>query len=108
MALLNLTDKNFKEEVLETKTPVLVDFWASWCGPCKIQEPIIDQLAEEYDGKDIKIAKLNVEENPQTPSQFQVMSVPTLILFNGGNPIDTMMGVTEFDVLKKKIDNIIK
>lgn len=107
MAATILTDKNFKEEVLETKTPVLVDFWASWCGPCKIQGAIIDELAKEYEDKDIKIGKLNVEENPQTPSRFQIMSIPTLMIFNSGKPVDTMTGVQEKNVLKKKLDNLL-
>jgi len=108
MSELTLNDKNFKEEVLDSKTPTLVDFWASWCGPCKAQGPIIDELAEEYEGEDIKIAKLNVEENPSTPTQFQIMSIPTIILFNSGKPTEVMVGVQDKEILKKKIDAIIK
>ena len=107
MAELNLTDKNFKDEVLESKTPVLVDFWASWCGPCKMQDPILDELATEYEGEEIKIAKFNVEEGNGIPNQFQVMSIPTLIFFNGGKPVEVLSGVTEKDVLKKKIDKLL-
>ncbi|MBU1164799.1 thioredoxin [Patescibacteria group bacterium] len=108
MADLTFTDQNFKEEVLDSKIPVLVDFWASWCGPCKTQGPIIDKLATEFEGKEIKIGKMNVEENNKTPSQYQVMSIPTLIIFKEGKPTDVISGVTEIDILKNKIDALLK
>jgi len=107
MADLTFTDQNFKEEVLDSKVPVLVDFWASWCGPCKSQDPIVDELAKEYEGKDVKIGKMSVEKNIQTPSQYQVMSIPTLIIFKDGKPAEVMAGVTEIDILKNKLDELI-
>ncbi|RJR31146.1 thioredoxin [Candidatus Parcubacteria bacterium] len=105
---ITLNDKNFKKEVLESNVPVLVDFWASWCGPCKLQGPIIDDLAKEYSGDNVKIGKLNVEENSQTASQFQIMSIPTLIIFSNGKPADVMVGVQEIELLKNKLDKLLK
>lgn len=86
-----LDSKSFEEEVMNSDLPVLVDFWASWCGPCKMIAPIIDQLAEDFDGK-AKIAKVNVDEQRDLASKFRVMSIPTLILFKDGQIVDQMMG----------------
>ena len=77
---VRLTDKNFKEEVLESKIPVLVDFWGSWCPPCKMIEPIIDQLAQEFHGR-VKVGKLNIDQNPEVRSMFKIVAAPTFILF---------------------------
>ncbi len=104
----NLTDQTFKKEVLGIKEAVLVDFWAPWCGPCKIMGPVIDELAKEYTGKPIKIVKMNVDENSQTPGNFGVMSIPTFILFKGGKPIEQFVGVQKKEDLKKKIDALLK
>lgn len=79
----HVTDANFKSEVLDSATPVLVDYWAEWCGPCKMIAPILDEIATEYDGK-VTIAKMNVDENPKTPMRFNVRGIPTLILFKNG------------------------
>ncbi len=87
-----LTDNNFKAEVLESEIPVLVDFWASWCPPCKMAEPIMQELAEELDGE-IKVAKMNVDLNPRTASQLSVSGVPTFMFFNGGKAIASRVGV---------------
>jgi thioredoxin 1 len=89
--IVNLTEKSFKDEVEQSTIPVLVDFWASWCGPCRMIAPIVDQLAEEFDGK-IKVAKLNVDENSELASRYQVMSIPTLLLFRNGKVVNQMVG----------------
>ena len=92
-SLVHVNDKNFTLEVLQSDLPVLVDFWATWCGPCKSIGPIIDELAKEYTGR-VKMAKLNVDENPATPSQYGVRGIPTLILFKGGKILEQMVGAS--------------
>jgi thioredoxin 1 len=104
---LEFTDKNFEEEVLKSKEPVLVDFWATWCGPCQMVKPIIEELAEEYKGKAIKIGKLDVDANSQTAQKYEVMSIPTLIFFKDGKAVNTLMGVQSKDDLKKELDKLI-
>ncbi len=89
--IVTITQDNFENEVLKSDTPVLVDFWATWCGPCRTVAPVLDQLADEMDGK-VRIAKLNVDENQQLAYQFQVSSIPTFVLFKGGQMADRMMG----------------
>ena len=89
--LLHVSDKNFAAEVLQSDLPVLVDFWATWCGPCKSIAPVIDDLSKEYAGR-IKMTKLNVDENPATPSQYSVRGIPTLILFKGGKVLEQIVG----------------
>ena len=86
MADLTFTDQNFKEQVLDSQTPVLVDFWAEWCAPCRIVSPIIEELASEYSGK-LKVGKLDVDSNSQAAQDYGVMSIPSIILFKNGNPI---------------------
>ncbi len=103
MALLHLTDSNFKKEVLESPIAVLVDFWATWCGPCKMIAPLIEELAREYQGK-MKIAKLNVEESPRTATQYAIMSIPTLSFFKDGKVMEQVVGILSKSELKKKIE----
>ena len=91
MSILNVEDKNFKEKVLESDKPVLCDFWAEWCGPCKQVGPILEEIANEYESK-IKILKINIDENPQTPQKYGVRGIPTLMLFKNGNLADSKVG----------------
>ncbi len=101
--VLQLSDDSFESEVLKSSIPVLVDFWASWCAPCKAIAPVVDGLAAEYEGK-VKIAKVNVDENPATPGQYGVRGIPTLILFKDGKVIDQVVGA----VPKNQLDSLIK
>ena len=89
--LLQLKDATFSTEVLNSDLPVLVDFWATWCGPCRSIAPLVEELAKDYAGR-VKVAKLNIEENPGTPAKYRVMSIPTLILFKGGKIVDQIVG----------------
>jgi thioredoxin 1 len=101
--VIQLSDDSFENEVLKSSTPVLVDFWASWCAPCKAISPVVDGLADEYDGK-VKIGKLNVDENPATPGQYGVRGIPTLILFKDGQVVDQVVGA----VPKNQLEGLIK
>lgn len=100
MAIVNVTDDSFKGEVEATGT-VLVDFWAPWCGPCKMIAPVLEELDKEV--TDLKIAKLNVDDNPETASRFGVMSIPTLIVFKDGQPVDKVVGFQSKDALKNVV-----
>lgn len=106
MSLLHITDTNFKKEVLEAALPVLVDYWAPWCSPCKIIAPILEELAKEYAGK-LKIGKINVEENPRFTSQYGIMSIPTLIFFKNGKVAEQAVGALNKAELKKKIEETL-
>lgn len=108
MAELILDDKNFEAEVEKSKVPVLVDFWAPWCGPCRIQGPTVQELAKDYEGKNVKIAKLNVDEAPTSAQKYHIMSIPTIMIFQNGKPSEPMVGVQTKEVLQKKLDEIIK
>ncbi|HEX2985252.1 MAG TPA: thioredoxin [Caproiciproducens sp.] len=92
MSVITITEDNFKTEVLNSDKPVLVDFWASWCGPCRMVSPIVDEIAEESDGS-YKVGKINVDEQPDLAAQFNVMSIPTLIVFKNGSAAQTTVGV---------------
>jgi thioredoxin 1 len=101
--VVQLSDDSFERDVLQSTTPVLVDFWASWCAPCKAISPVVDGLASDYDGK-VKIAKLNVDENPATPGKYGVRGIPTLILFKDGKVVDQVVGA----VPKNPLEGLIK
>jgi thioredoxin 1 len=106
MADIKITDQNFKTEVLDATIPVLVDFWAEWCTPCKIVGPIVEELATEYDGR-LKVGKVNVDENGQTAQSFGVMSIPSLLIFKNGQVVQTMIGAQSKDSFKKEIDAVL-
>ncbi len=103
---VEINDASFKAEVTDSPLPVLVDFWAPWCGPCKMIAPVLDELAQEYDGK-AKIVKINIDDNQNTPAQFGVRSIPTLILFKNGNEVEKIIGAQGKDKLKALIDSAL-
>ncbi len=104
--MLIITDQNFDTEVLQSKIPVLVDFWAEWCGPCRLAEPVIEELAKEYEGK-MKVGKLNVDQNLQTAQKFGVMSIPTVIIFQNGQEVKREVGFVGKEGYLKLISNIL-
>jgi thioredoxin 1 len=101
-----LTNENFNEEVIESDVPVLVDFWATWCGPCRAFSPTVDELASEYDGK-VKIAKLNVDEAGEIAQKYRVMSIPTVIIFKSGEPLNRLTGAKPKSELVKILDELL-
>jgi thioredoxin 1 len=100
----HVTDSNFDTEVLQENLPVLVDYWAEWCGPCKMIAPILDDVAKEYAGR-LKVAKLNIDDNPDTPARFGIRGIPTLMLFKGGNVEATKVGALSKSQLTAFIDS---
>ena len=103
---ITATEENFKSEVLESSQPVLVDFWAEWCGPCKMIGPTIEELAVEFDGK-AKVAKVNVDEQPKLAQQYGVRSIPTLLFFRDGKVAEQLVGAAQKDTLAEKLNNLI-
>ena len=101
-----INDSSFKSEVTDSQMPVLVDFWAPWCGPCRMVAPVLEELAKEYEGK-VKVVKLNIDENQGTATEYGVRSIPTLILFKDGKECERMIGVQSKDNLKQMIDKVL-
>ncbi len=103
-SIVHTSDANFSSDVLKSETPVLLDFWAEWCGPCKMIAPILDEIAEEYKGR-VKIAKINIDENPQTPPRFNIRGIPTLILFKNGTVEAQKVGAVSKSQLAAFLDS---
>lgn len=103
MATVSVTDKDFEEKVLKADNPVLVDFWAAWCGPCKMAEPVLEELSKDYKDK-VKIAKVDVDANPQRTQEYGIMSIPTTVLFKGGKEVGRQVGFAG----KKSFEDLIK
>ena len=101
-----LADTNFDQEVVKAATPALVDLWAAWCGPCRLLTPVVEELAQAYQGK-LKVGKLNVDDYPQVAAQFRVMNIPTLLLFKEGREVDRIVGVVPKEELTRRIDKLI-
>ncbi len=103
---VEISSEKFSEMVLKAKLPVLVDFWAPWCGPCRMVAPVVDELSGEYDGK-VSFVKVNVDDNPETARQYGVMSIPTLIIFKNGQPVSNIVGFRPKPELKKSLDEAL-
>lgn len=107
MAEVILNDSNFEVEVLKSEVPVLVDFWAPWCGPCKMMGPIVEEIAKEMEGKPVKVAKLNVDEASATAEKYNVMSIPTFKIFKGGEVVDEFVGAQSKEEIEGRLSKVI-
>ena len=101
-----VTDSSFAEEVLQSDIPVLVDFWAPWCGPCRMVSPVVDEIAQQYDGK-VKVVKLNTDDNPNVASQYGIRSIPTLMIFKGGDRVDMVVGAVPKTTLANTLEKYL-
>ena len=104
--VIEVSDQNFEAEVIKSTLPVLVDLWAPWCRPCLMVAPVVDKLAEKYNGR-VKFCRLNVDENPQTAARYRIMSIPTLMFFKGGRVVDTVIGAVPEQALQPKIEALL-
>jgi len=104
--VLEVNDQNFEQEILKSDLPAMVDFWAAWCGPCKMVAPVVEELAREYKGR-IKIAKMNVDENRETPAKFGIRNIPTLILFKNGRVAQTIVGAQPKSYLEAELKKLL-
>jgi thioredoxin 1 len=103
---IELTDDNFEAEVLKSDKPVLVDFWAVWCGPCRMVGPIVEEISKDYEGK-LRVGKLNVDDNNRTASQYGIMSIPSLLFFRAGQVVDQVVGAVPKKLLTDKVDKVL-
>ena len=106
MSASQVTDSTFKQEVLESEAPVLVDFWAPWCGPCRMVAPVVDEISEQYDGQ-VKVVKVNTDENPSVASQYGIRSIPTLMIFKGGQRVDMVVGAVPKTTLANTLEKYL-
>ena len=104
--VIEVSDQNFEDEVIKSTLPVLVDLWAPWCRPCLMVAPVIDKLAEKYNGK-VKFCRLNIDDNPQTAARYGIMSIPTLMFFKSGKVVDTVIGAVPERALEPKIEGLL-
>ena len=104
--VVEFSQRNFDEEVLKAQTPVLVDLWAAWCGPCRMIAPVVEELSGHYAGK-VKMGKLNVDDHPEVAAQYGVMNIPTLLLFKGGKEVDRIVGVVPKEELARRVESVI-
>ncbi len=104
--VVDISDQNFEEEVLKSALPVMVDLWAPWCGPCRMVAPVVESLAEKYNGR-FKFCRLNVDNNPQTASRYSIMSIPTLMFFKDGKIMETVVGAVPEQTLQPKIEELL-
>jgi thioredoxin 1 len=104
--ILQVTDDSFESEIINSDIPAMVDFWAEWCGPCKMVGPVVEELAREYDGK-IKIAKMDVDHNRETPSKYGIRNIPTLLFFKGGEVAKTIIGAQSKSSIEKELKNLL-
>jgi thioredoxin 1 len=106
MSEIQLTDDTFDKDVVQSSDPVLVDFWAPWCGPCRMLAPVIEELAKEYTGK-VKVAKINTDEHPNAASRYKISAIPTLLFFKGGKVVEQLVGVHSKAEIKKTLDGLV-
>ena len=106
MSAAQVTDSTFKQEVLESEAPVLVDFWAPWCGPCRMVAPVVDEISEQYDGQ-VKVVKVNTDDNPSVASQYGIRSIPTLMIFKGGQRVDMVVGAVPKTTLANTLEKYL-